>query len=135
MTHTDWEKQLKGALLLIREEPVEVIFSGGVSKTISVIPWSMFVLAMDKLLADARKEVLKGLAVKMKKLKIKAGQTNGNPDDGWKELKFVDIEDVLASLREEEKPKEEKHGCCQCYCARCKDMCFRSRCVVHVNES
>jgi hypothetical protein len=58
-THTnDWENKLKGALLLRREEPVEVIFSGGVSKTISMIPWSLFVLAIDKLLSDEKQELM-----------------------------------------------------------------------------
>lgn len=89
----DWEKQLKGALLLIREEPVEVIFSGGVSKTISVIPWSMFVLAMDKLLSDARKELI----TKMEKIITEDHGCCNCPNDRAGQLKALSI------LKEEQK--------------------------------
>lgn len=98
--HTDWENQLKGALLLIREEPVEVIFSGGVSKTVSVIPWSMFVLAMDKLLADARREVIDEIARKLPKLR-ENGYGMISPDIGYNHA-IAEIVVILATLRKEE---------------------------------
>ena len=53
-----WEEALKGVLLLKGDEPIEVIFSGGVSRTSRVIPWSMFVVAMNKLLRDERGGVI-----------------------------------------------------------------------------
>ena len=51
MTKKSWEKELLSALILTGDEPVEVIFSGGVSKTIRVIPWKLFVKHINSLLA------------------------------------------------------------------------------------
>lgn len=45
-----WEKTLKSTLFLNGDDPIEVIFSGGVSKTIRQIPWSMFTIAMNTLI-------------------------------------------------------------------------------------
>lgn len=40
-----FEKEMKEALILTHDDPIEVIFSGGVSKTIRAIPWSLLVKA------------------------------------------------------------------------------------------
>lgn len=101
-THTDWEDQLKGVLLLTREEPIEVIFSGGVSKTVSVIPWNTFVLAMDKLLADARREVIEKVR-EIGRYKTEAGTYSEAELDKSLAIEFGynrAIDDVLATLKE-----------------------------------
>lgn len=89
----DWEKQLKGALLLTGDEPIEVIFSGGVSKTIRQIPWSLFVATVEKLRADARKDVI----TKMEKIITEDRGCCNCPFDRVGQLKALSI------LKEEQK--------------------------------
>lgn len=83
---------------------------------------------MVKELADARKEVIDSLHKEAEFVTYKKDGGHGLAVPVGKLL------DVLATLREEEEPKKEKHGCCQCYCSMCRDMCFRSKCVVHTKE-
>ena len=92
----DWEKQLKGALLLTGDEPIEVIFSGGVSKTIRQIPWSLFVATVEKLRADARKAE-RDICRKVYIRNAAFAEYGISDEKAGKEF-----DDVLATLREEE---------------------------------
>lgn len=95
----------------------------------AVTPWATLMEIKSFIrneLADARKEVI----IKIKNWALRS-LTHGNFEDT--DI-LNELLDVLATLREEEEPKKEKHGCCQCYCSMCRDMCFRSKCVVHTKE-
>jgi hypothetical protein len=81
----EWEKTLKSVLILTGDEPIEVIFGGGVSKTIRVIPWSMFAIAMNKFYTQQRTELLEDIKDEVEML----GCENGSE---------VYVEDVLQKI-------------------------------------
>lgn len=50
------EKQIKGYISFSGKSPVEVIFSGGVSYTVAILQWSVFVTIISNLIDEAKTE-------------------------------------------------------------------------------
>lgn len=56
MKQQKWLYELKQSLMITYDEPLEVIFGTGIDKKVRAVPWSMFVMAVQKFIDDAKIE-------------------------------------------------------------------------------